>query len=158
MLQLLIFFIPKHRLPKLYFISFRVYNPSNGLGVRAAMDNHVGTQVGKEHKLDIEALVDKHLHLQRHIGTPSVLKDETDGLVLRDLFEHPFAYISLYLLVDAARQSTEERYRGGANVVQLYTGMVYKGPGVVKDIKKDLISILKKENLKNISEAVGINA
>ena len=33
-----------------------------------------------------------------------------------------------------------------------------KGPGIVKEIKKDLISILKKENLKNISEAVGINA
>ena len=36
--------------------------------------------------------------------------------------------------------------------------MVYKGPGIVKEIKKDLISILKKENLKNVSEAVGINA
>ena len=42
--------------------------------------------------------------------------------------------------------------------VQLYTGMVYKGPGVVKDIKKELISILKKENLKNIGDAIGINA
>ena len=39
-----------------------------------------------------------------------------------------------------------------------YTGMVYKGPGIVKDMKKELISILKKENLKNIKEAVGINA
>jgi len=36
--------------------------------------------------------------------------------------------------------------------------MVYKGPGIVKEIKKDLISILKKEKLKNVSEAVGINA
>jgi dihydroorotate dehydrogenase len=35
--------------------------------------------------------------------------------------------------------------------------MVFKGPGIVKEIKKDLISILKKENLKNVSEAVGIN-
>ena len=36
--------------------------------------------------------------------------------------------------------------------------MVFKGPGIVKDIKKDLISILKKENLKKIDEAIGINA
>ena len=36
--------------------------------------------------------------------------------------------------------------------------MVYKGPGVVREMKKELISIIKKENLKNISEAVGINA
>ena len=51
-----------------------------------------------------------------------------------------------------------EKISVGANAVQLYTGMVYKGPGLVKDIKRELISILKKENLKNIGEAVGINA
>jgi len=54
-------------------------------------------------------------------------------------------------------QSAFEKITAGADVVQLYTGMVYKGPGIVKEIKKELISILKKENLKNISEAVGIN-
>ena len=54
--------------------------------------------------------------------------------------------------------SAFEKITAGADAVQLYTGMVYKGPGIVKEIKKDLISILKKENLKNVSEAVGINA
>ena len=51
-----------------------------------------------------------------------------------------------------------EKICAGANAVQLYTGMIYKGPGVVKEMKKELIAILKKEKLKNISEAVGINA
>jgi dihydroorotate dehydrogenase len=55
-------------------------------------------------------------------------------------------------------QSAFEKITAGADAVQLYTGMVYKGPGIVKEIKKELISILKKENLKNIGEAVGINA
>ena len=55
-------------------------------------------------------------------------------------------------------QTAFEKICAGANAVQLYTGMVYKGPGLVKEMKKELISILKKENLKNISEAVGINA
>ena len=55
-------------------------------------------------------------------------------------------------------QAAFEKISVGANAVQLYTGMVYKGPGLVKDIKRELISILKKENLKNIGEAVGINA
>ena len=54
-------------------------------------------------------------------------------------------------------QSAFEKITAGADAVQLYTGMVYKGPGIVKIIKKELISILKKENLKNICEAVGIN-
>ena len=55
-------------------------------------------------------------------------------------------------------QAAFEKICAGANAVQLYTGMVYKGPGVVRDMKKELISIIKKENFKNISEAVGINA
>jgi len=55
-------------------------------------------------------------------------------------------------------QSAFDKISAGANAVQLYTGMVYKGPGVVREMKKELISIIKKENLKNISEAVGINA
>ena len=54
--------------------------------------------------------------------------------------------------------SAFEKIAAGANLIQLYTGMVYKGPGVVKEIKKELISILKNEKIKNISEAVGINA
>ena len=59
--------------------------------------------------------------------------------------------------VDSGK-SAFEKITAGADAIQLYTGMVYKGPGIVKEIKKELISILKKENIKNISEAVGINA
>ena len=55
-------------------------------------------------------------------------------------------------------QTAFEKICAGADVIQLYTGMVFRGPGVVKDIKKELISILKKENIKNIRDAVGINA
>jgi len=55
-------------------------------------------------------------------------------------------------------QSAFEKIAAGATAVQLYTGMVYKGPGIVKDIKKELIKILKKEKIKNIQQAVGINS
>tara|TARA_B100000941_G_C28503530_1_gene555790 strand:- start:1399 stop:2445 length:1047 start_codon:yes stop_codon:yes gene_type:complete len=54
-------------------------------------------------------------------------------------------------------QAAFEKISSGADAVQLYTGMVYKGPGVVKEMKKELISILKRENIKNIREAIGIN-
>ena len=59
--------------------------------------------------------------------------------------------------VDSGK-SAFDKITGGADVVQLYTGMVYRGPGVVKEIKKELISILKNNKIKNISDAVGINA
>ncbi len=55
-------------------------------------------------------------------------------------------------------QSAFEKITAGATVIQLYTGMVYKGPGVVKNIKKELIEILKKEKIDNIQRAIGINS
>tara|TARA_A100001011_G_scaffold263254_1_gene271803 strand:+ start:1166 stop:2212 length:1047 start_codon:yes stop_codon:yes gene_type:complete len=55
-------------------------------------------------------------------------------------------------------QSAFEKISAGASAVQLYTGMIYKGPIIVNEIKKSLIQILKKEKIKNITEAVGINS
>ena len=56
--------------------------------------------------------------------------------------------------VDSGK-SAFEKIAAGANTVQLYTGMIYKGPGIVKEIKKELIQILKAEGMKNIQEAIG---
>ena len=46
----------------------------------------------------------------------------------------------------------------GASLLQLYTGFVYRGPSAAKDIKKELIQILKAEGLNNIKEAIGKGA
>ena len=56
--------------------------------------------------------------------------------------------------VDSGR-SAYNKIINGANLVQLYTGMVYKGPNIATDISNELIEILKSEGIKNISEAVG---
>ena len=40
-------------------------------------------------------------------------------------------------------------------MLQLYTGFVYRGPSAAKDIKKELIQILKSEGIKNIKDAIG---
>ena len=51
--------------------------------------------------------------------------------------------------------SAFEKIAAGASAVQLYTGMIYKGPTIVRDIKKELIHILKEKGFNNIKEAVG---
>lgn len=35
-------------------------------------------------------------------------------------------------------QSALEKINAGANLLQIYTGMVYKGPGLIKEIKQAL--------------------
>ena len=48
-----------------------------------------------------------------------------------------------------------ERIRAGASLVQLYTAMVYEGPGIAMRIARGLAARLKREGLANISELVG---
>ncbi len=49
------------------------------------------------------------------------------------------------------------KIKAGANLVQLITGMIYEGPGLIKNINRDLVMLLKRDGLANISEAVGID-
>jgi len=58
--------------------------------------------------------------------------------------------------VDSGK-SAFEKISAGASAVQLYTGMIYKGPLIVKEIKRDLINILKEKGFKNIKEVIGTN-
>jgi len=48
-----------------------------------------------------------------------------------------------------------EKIKRGATLVQLITGMIYEGPGVISEINKDLAKLLKKDGYKNVNEAVG---
>tara|TARA_B100002051_G_C16623635_1_gene579575 strand:- start:64 stop:1104 length:1041 start_codon:yes stop_codon:yes gene_type:complete len=52
-------------------------------------------------------------------------------------------------------QSAYEKIINGASAIQLYTGMIYEGPGIVSKISEELIKILDKEGVKNISDIVG---
>ena len=56
--------------------------------------------------------------------------------------------------VDSGK-SAYEKFLAGANYLQLYTGMVYRGPNIVSMIKKELRELLLKEGVKNFSEIVG---
>jgi len=47
------------------------------------------------------------------------------------------------------------KIRAGASLVQLYTAMVYRGPGVVTEIARDLASLLRRDGFNSVSEAVG---
>jgi dihydroorotate dehydrogenase len=52
-------------------------------------------------------------------------------------------------------KSAYEKIISGASLLQLYTSFVYRGPTTAKDIKKELIQILKSDGVKNIKEAIG---
>ena len=47
------------------------------------------------------------------------------------------------------------KIRAGASLVQLYSALVYQGPALVTNIKRDLIELLARDGFKSISQAVG---
>ena len=56
--------------------------------------------------------------------------------------------------VDSGK-SAYKKFLAGANYVQLYTGMVFRGPNVVNMIKKELKELLIKDGVKNFTEIIG---
>ena len=52
-------------------------------------------------------------------------------------------------------QDAFEKITSGATLVQLYTGMVYRGPHIASKISNELIDLLKNKGFKNVSEAIG---
>ncbi|MGH7798213.1 MAG: quinone-dependent dihydroorotate dehydrogenase [Candidatus Binatia bacterium] len=55
-------------------------------------------------------------------------------------------------------QDAYDKITAGASAVQIYTGWIYEGPGAVKRINQGLLRLLERDGLKQLSEAVGIQA
>ncbi len=54
--------------------------------------------------------------------------------------------------------SAYEKIQAGASLVQLYTALVYEGPGLVKQIKEGLVDRLREDGHVSVEDAVGTKA
>lgn len=91
-------------------------------------------------------------------------KGGISGRVVQDLTDNLISYVykktkDKYVIIGCGGIfSAEDAYRKiklGASLVQLITGMIYKGPQLISQINLELVDFLKKDGYKNISEAVG---
>lgn len=55
-------------------------------------------------------------------------------------------------------QDAFEKVCAGASLIQLYTGFIYQGPGIVADINKGLQETIEREGMRTLDEAVGCRA
>ncbi|MBT6984815.1 MAG: dihydroorotate dehydrogenase (quinone), partial [Rhodospirillaceae bacterium] len=56
--------------------------------------------------------------------------------------------------IDSA-ETAYTKIRNGASLIQLYTGLIYKGPGLVPRITTGLAALLRRDGFTHISDAVG---
>ena len=130
-------------------------------------NNEIGSIIESIKKFKINAIIISNTTDKNRENLIGTHKSETGGLS-----GEPLSKISNNLIKKFYREtkgdiiiigvgginsglSAYEKLKSGANLLQLYTGMVYEGPGIVKKIKGELIDILKKEKIKNVSEIVG---
>lgn len=50
-----------------------------------------------------------------------------------------------------------ERVKFGANLVEIFTSFIYKGPSLARNLNENLANLLRTDGFKNINEAVGLN-
>ena len=117
----------------------------------------------------IDGLIATNTTIERPIYLRSEYKCEGGGLSGQPLFE-----ISTQVLADFYRLTSgqipligvggvgsgEQAYakvRAGASLVELYSGLIYKGPRLVTRIKRELATLLKRDGFNSISDAVGID-
>jgi len=55
----------------------------------------------------------------------------------------------------ATAEDAWSRIRAGASLVQLYSAMVYEGPGIARTITKGLEALMRRDGFDNIEQAVG---
>jgi dihydroorotate dehydrogenase len=55
----------------------------------------------------------------------------------------------------ASGQDAYAKIKAGASLVQLYSAMVFQGPGLVNRIKRELAALLRADGFKSVAEAVG---
>ena len=105
-----------------------------------------------------EATRDKLGNIQRHQkgGLSGKPIEEKSNILINRFYKLLKGKIKIIGVggVDSG-QAAYDKFVAGADFVQLYTGMVFKGPNIAGIIKKDLKELLIRDGVKNYTEIVG---
>ena len=130
-------------------------------------NSHVTEIVSVVKKCDISGIILTNTTNGNRDKLSSAIKKEEGGLSGEPLREISTAIIKkFYKKLDGkipiigvgginSGNSAYEKIVAGASLLQLYTGFVYRGPTAAKNIKQELIQILKSKGAKSLKEIVG---
>ncbi|AXG08968.1 quinone-dependent dihydroorotate dehydrogenase [Haloplanus rubicundus] len=116
-------------------------------------------------ELDLAGVVATNTTIERPPGLRNPNKAERGGLSGKPIEERATGTIEFIAertdvpvvgvggITDAA--GAYRKIRAGASVVQLYTGLVYEGPSLARDINRGLRDLLERDGFDSVEEAVG---
>jgi dihydroorotate dehydrogenase len=115
----------------------------------------------------LQGLIVSNTTLQRPEGLRGARRDETGGLsgaplmslstrVLGDFYAAASGRLALIGAGGVASGADAyAKIRAGAQAIQLYSALVFEGPGLVARIRRDLASRLRTDGFSSLSEAAG---
>ena len=116
---------------------------------------------------NIEAVIISNTSDATRDGLNNISKHQKGGLSGKPIEEKSTKLISKFYNILKGRikiigvggvdsgKSAYNKFLAGADYIQLYTGMVYRGPNIVGIIKKELKELLLKDGVKNFTEIIG---
>lgn len=118
----------------------------------------------------VDGLIVGNTTVSRPEGLRSSHRDEAGGLSGRPLFALSTAVLADFYRSSEGRlpligvggiasgRDAYAKIRAGASLVQLYTALIYRGPGLVRRIKAELAQCLATDGLDTIGDAIGRDA
>lgn len=115
----------------------------------------------------VAGLIVGNTTVERPAGLRGAHRDETGGLSGRPLFGPSTDVLSdMYRLTGgrialvgvggvSSGADAYAKIRAGASLVQLYTALVYQGPGLIGELKRDLARLLRADGFESVAAAVG---
>ena len=116
---------------------------------------------------NIEAVIISNTSDSARENLSNILKHQKGGLSGKPIEEQSTELINKFYKVLNGRikiigcggvdsgKGAYEKFLAGANYVQLYTGMVFRGPNIVNMIKKELKELLINDGVTNFREIIG---
>ncbi|NQW02368.1 MAG: quinone-dependent dihydroorotate dehydrogenase [Rhodospirillales bacterium] len=115
----------------------------------------------------VDGLIATNTTIERPATLKSRHRTESGGLSGQPLFAASTAVLAdFYRLTDGAipligvggigsGQQAYAKIRAGASLVQLYSALVYQGPGIAHRINRELLALLEADGFNNITQAIG---
>ena len=122
--------------------------------VRAALDHHVDALIVSNTTVSRPPLKSRHASEAGGLSGEPLKSLASEALrAFRNASGGEIPLIAVGGIANA--DDAWERIKAGASLVQLYSAMVFEGPGIGRVIAAGLAGLLKREGFSSISEAVG---
>ena len=98
--------------------------------------------------------------IERDVPTKGGLSGKPTELLANALISHCYRRLHGRAVIVGCggvftAEDAYEKIRLGASLIQMITGMIYRGPQVVSEINQGLVRLLKRDGYTNVSQAVG---